>query len=67
MSFEIIFKYQFGFRKGYSILDLTVLLDKLAKSMQNGDYVVGIFLDFSKAFDMVNLKILLSRLYHYGS
>ena len=66
-EFDIIFKYQFGFRKGYSTyLALTVLMDKLAKSMENGDYVVGVFLDFSKAFDMVDHKILLSKLYHYG-
>ena len=66
-EFDIIFKYQFGFRKGYSTyLALTVLMDKLAKSMDNGDYIVGVFLDFSKAFDMVNHKILLSKLYHYG-
>ena len=66
-EFNIIFKYQFGFRKGYSTyLVLTLFMDKLAKSMENGDYVVGVFLDFSKAFDMVNNKILLSKLYHYG-
>ena len=66
-EFDIIFKYQFGFRKGYSTyLALTVLMDKLAKSMENGDYVVGVFLDFSKAFDMVDHNILLSKLYHNG-
>ena len=47
-EFDIIFKYQFGFRKGYSTyLALTVLMDKLAKSMETGDNVVGVFLDFS--------------------
>ena len=66
-EFDIIFKYQFGFRRGYSTyLALTVLMDKLTKSMENGYYVVGVFLDFSKAFDMVNHKILISKLYHYG-
>ena len=61
-EFDIIVKYQFGFRKGFSTyLALTVLRHKLAKSMENGDYVVGVFLDFSKAFDMVNHKILLSN------
>ena len=34
--------------------------------MEIGDYVVGVFLDFSKAFDVVNHRILLSKLYHYG-
>ena len=65
-EFDIIFKYQFGFRKGYSTyLALRVLMDKLAKSMENGDYDAGVFLDFSKAFDMVNRKFVLSKSYHY--
>ena len=46
---DIQFKYQFGFRQGYSTyLALTVLVDKLVKSLENGDYVVGVFLDFLK-------------------
>ena len=65
-EFDIIFKYQFGSRRGYSTyLALTVLMDKLTKSMENGDCVVGVFLDFSKAFDMVNHKILLSNRKQY--
>ena len=27
------------------------MMDKIAATMDNGDYVIGIFLDFSKAFD----------------
>ena len=50
-NFDIIFKYQFGFRKGCSTyLALTVLMDKLAKSMENGDYVVGVFWGFFQSF-----------------
>ena len=55
---KILFKYQFGFRKSHSTcLALTVLMDKLIKSLDNGDYIVGVFLDFSKAFDTLILWI----------
>ena len=42
------------------------LIDKLIESLDRGEYVIGIFLDFSKAFDTVDHKILLQKLYHYG-
>ena len=64
---KILFEYQFDFRKSHSTyLALTVLMDKLIKSIENGDHVVGVYLDFSKAFDTVNHEILLTKLNHYG-
>ena len=36
---------------------LMVLMDKLMKSLDEGKIVVGIFLDFSKAFDKVDHSI----------
>ena len=45
---------------------LMVLMDEISKSLERGEYVVGVFLDFSKAFDTVNHDILLQKLYHYG-
>ena len=45
---------------------LMVITDKLIKSIDNGENVIGVFLDFSKAFDTVDHDILLSKLHHYG-
>ena len=63
---DVLFKYQFGFRKSHSTyLALTVLMDKSIKSLENGNYVVCVFFDLSKAFDTVDHEILLAKLCHY--
>ena len=55
---KILFKNQFGFRKQHSTyMALMVLLDKIVKALENGEFVVGIYLDFSKAFDTVDHSI----------
>ena len=66
-KYKVIYEYQFGFRKKYSThLALISLIDKLSSAMDQGDKVIGIFLDFSKAFDTVDHNILLLKLEHYG-
>ena len=45
---------------------LIILLDKIVNALEKGECVVGVFLDFSKAFDTVNHKILLQKLDFYG-
>ena len=34
--------------------------------LDDGNYVIGIFIDFTKAFDTVDHEILLSKLHRYG-
>ena len=54
---NILYKYQFGFRQNHGTnTALICLMDRIIKSIDSGDIVLGIFLDFSKAFDTVNHK-----------
>ena len=66
-SNNIISDSQFGFRKGYSTeLALARTIDEISTHLDNGNIVIGMFLDLKKAFDTVNHSILLNKLYHYG-
>lgn len=64
---NLLYKYQFGFRKGYGTeLALVMMVDKISDALDKGKHVLGLFLDFTKAFDTVNHRILLDKLNHYG-
>ena len=66
-TFKILVNFQFGFRKFHSsYMALLTLMDQLISSLEKKQFVIGIFLDFSKAFDTVDHMILLQKLSHYG-
>ncbi len=64
---NIISPNQFGFRKNCSPeLAISFILNKLIDKIEQGEYVAGIFLDLSKAFDTIDHHILIQKLHHYG-
>ena len=64
---NILFLFQFGFRGNYStILALIECIDNVRRLLDEGNYVLGIYIDQTKAFDTVDHDILLEKLEHYG-
>jgi len=64
---NILYQYQFGFKKNHSTyMALTLLIDKILNALDNNEHVLGLYLDFAKAFDTVDHNILLTKLLHYG-
>ena len=66
-SNNLLYESQYGFRKDHSTeLASIELIDLICKEMEKGDTPISIFLDLSKAFDMLNHDTLLTKLKHYG-
>lgn len=64
---KVLFEKQFGFRKHTSTVDaMYSFLSSVSKALVEHDSVLGMFLDLSKAFDMVNHKLLLKKFDHFG-
>ena len=64
---KILYKLLFGFRENHSTaLALIETLNEMYSKLDEGKFVLGVFLDLKKAFDTIDHKILLNKLEHYG-
>ena len=65
---NLLFRKQFGFRKGHSTdhAPLIKLIDSIYDSFNQNKYALGVFIDLSKAFDIVDHNILIDKLNSYG-
>lgn len=64
---NIITDSQFGFRKGRSTeLALLQQKDYILQAFEERKIVLGVFIDYTKAFDYLNHKVLLGKLEIYG-
>ena len=66
-KYKLLYLFQFGYRKLHNTtLALIELTDRIRSSIADGDIALGLFIDFTKAFDTVDHNILLYKLNHYG-
>ena len=64
---QILYSKQFGFRASYSTSHALIsIIDKIQVAIENRDFICGVFIDLSKAFDTVDHNILLKKLDFYG-
>ena len=64
---SVLSNRQFGFRKGYSTEDqLLLAYSKIAEEVDKGRCVDAVYLDFSKAFDVLDHGLLLEKLRSLG-
>ena len=66
-NFNVLSQAQYGFRTGHSTEHaLLSFVDYAVGELDQGKYVLGIYLDIKKAFDSVNYSILFRKLQRYG-
>ena len=64
---DILYKNQFGFREGHSTSTAILeLIHKINRAIDKGEFTLAVFIDLSKAFDVIDHSILLQKLDYYG-
>ena len=66
-SSNVLSPNQYGFQRGLSTQDAILFTtEKIYECLNKYLSVVGVFIDYSKAFDTVNRNILIRKLHAYG-
>ena len=66
-KYDLLYSLQFGFRSKFSTSHALIhMTEAIRSALDSGNVTCGIFVDFAKAFDTVNHKILLKKLDNFG-
>jgi len=64
---QILYEHQYGFRKGFSTdLAIATATEYILNSLNENQFVCGLYMDLSKAFDVIDHTLLKQKLLHYG-
>ena len=65
---EILSNHQFRFRNKYSTSHaINSLVNQFHDSVEKNEFMIGLFIDLSRAFDTISHTILIDKLYTYGT
>ena len=66
-QYNLLTPHQHGFRRNYSTESATLsFTNYLTEALNNDKYTIGVFLDFSKAFECIDHHILIEKLENMG-
>ena len=65
-SWNLFYPLQFGFRSKMSCENLLLkFMDQIHKAKKSNNHFLAVMVDFAKAFDTIDIKILLRKIEHY--